>query len=133
MPPRARSASDRSTSESAPRNGTRPSSGAKVRTSDEGGDPAEEATQVVLGASAGGTRDSVEAGESRGFAVGGLRFTMPNMPDNDAKRLLWLGGLGALATIGILEWPVALVVGAGSVVAERLARANTPAPTPRSL
>jgi hypothetical protein len=38
--------------------------------------------------------------------------------------MLWLGGLGALATIGVLEWPVALVVGAGSIVAEQLAREN---------
>jgi hypothetical protein len=38
------------------------------------------------------------------------------------RRLLWLGGLGAMATIGLLEWPVAVAVGAGSYVAERLAR-----------
>jgi hypothetical protein len=36
--------------------------------------------------------------------------------------MLWWGGLAALAAIEIIEWPVALVVGAGSVVAEGLAR-----------
>jgi hypothetical protein len=40
----------------------------------------------------------------------------------DPTRLLWWGGLAALAAIEIIEWPVALVVGAGSLVAERMAR-----------
>ncbi len=31
-------------------------------------------------------------------------------------------GLAALATVGVIEWPVAAVVGAGSYVAERWAR-----------
>jgi len=57
-----------------------------------------------------------------------LRIPLPTalLPGNvDAKRLLWFGSLGALAVAGILEWPVALVVGAGSVVAERFARQPT--------
>jgi hypothetical protein len=32
---------------------------------------------------------------------------------------LWYGGLGALATIGVLEWPVAVVVGAATAIAAR--------------
>lgn len=40
----------------------------------------------------------------------------------DPKRLLWLGGLAALVAIEVIEWPVALAVGVGSYVAERLAR-----------
>jgi hypothetical protein len=44
------------------------------------------------------------------------------MAEPAGKRLLWLGGLGAMATIGLLEWPVAVALGAGSVIAERLAR-----------
>ena len=48
---------------------------------------------------------------------------MPSLPFNiDSKRVLWYGGLAALATVGVLEWPVAAVVGVGSYVAERLAR-----------
>jgi hypothetical protein len=42
------------------------------------------------------------------------------------KRLLWIGGLGAMAAVELLEWPVALAVGAGSLIAERLARETTP-------
>jgi hypothetical protein len=41
--------------------------------------------------------------------------------DVTPTRLLWWGGLAALAAIEIIEWPVALVVGAGSLVAERMA------------
>jgi hypothetical protein len=55
---------------------------------------------------------------------GELRFPLPlpGMPRVDVKRMLWLGGLGALATVGLLEWPVAITIGAASVVAERFAR-----------
>jgi hypothetical protein len=37
-------------------------------------------------------------------------------------RLLWWGGLAALAAVEVVEWPVALMLGAGSYVAEYLAR-----------
>ena len=40
----------------------------------------------------------------------------------DPKRLLWLGGLGAVVALGVIEWPVAVAVGVGSYVAERFAR-----------
>ena len=50
-------------------------------------------------------------------------LTMPSLPFNiDSKRVLWYGGLAALATVGVLEWPVAAVVGIGSYVTERMAR-----------
>ena len=48
---------------------------------------------------------------------------LPGLPFSvDPKRLLWYGGLAALATVGVLEWPVAAVVGVGSYVTERMAR-----------
>ncbi|HSR26408.1 MAG TPA: hypothetical protein VLW53_22835 [Candidatus Eisenbacteria bacterium] len=37
-------------------------------------------------------------------------------------RLLWLGGLGTLAVVGVLDWPVAAAVAAGTWVAEQRAR-----------
>lgn len=37
-------------------------------------------------------------------------------------RLLWLGGLGTLAVFGVLDWPVAAAVAAGTWVAEQRAR-----------
>lgn len=57
-------------------------------------------------------------------------LSLPTVGDIDAKRMFWYGGLGAMATIGILDWPVALVVGAGTVIAARSRRAATP-PTSR--
>lgn len=49
-------------------------------------------------------------------------FPLPGLPFSaDPKRVLWWGGLAALAAVGVIEWPVAAVVGAGSYVAERLA------------
>jgi hypothetical protein len=59
--------------------------------------------------------------------MAGLRLPLPEALANGSagKRLIWLGGLGAMATIGLLEWPVAVAVGAGSFVAERFARANS--------
>ena len=55
-----------------------------------------------------------------------VRLPMP-MPgrllsEPAGKRLLWIGGLGAMVAVELLEWPVALAVGAGSLIAERLAR-----------
>jgi hypothetical protein len=47
------------------------------------------------------------------------------MAEPAGKRLLWLGGLGAMATIGLLDWPVAVAVGAGSYITEQLAREQT--------
>ena len=63
-------------------------------------------------------------GNGRGNAVSalaGFRLPWPQGVDVNPTRLLWWGGLAALAAIEIIEWPVALVVGAGSMVAERMA------------
>lgn len=62
-----------------------------------------------------------ESGE--GF-LAGFQVPLPGVGNVDPLRLLWLGGLAALATIEIIEWPVALTLGAGSFIAERLAREN---------
>jgi hypothetical protein len=34
-------------------------------------------------------------------------------------QLVFLGGLGALVVVGVLDWPVAAVVGAGHLLAAR--------------
>jgi hypothetical protein len=47
---------------------------------------------------------------------------LSNLPP--VERLLYYGGLGVLATVGILEWPVAAVVGAGVWVAGRTRAAH---------
>lgn len=45
------------------------------------------------------------------------------MPTGTPGRMLWWGGLAALAAFDVVEWPVAVLVGAGSWVAEQYAKA----------
>lgn len=72
----------------------------------------------------GAAKAAVEEDDGRGknvSALAGFRLPWPQGFEVDPKRMLWLGGLAALAAVEIIEWPVALVVGAGSYVAERMA------------
>lgn len=48
-----------------------------------------------------------------------VRSRLPDPVDN---RLLWWGGLAGLAAVGVIGWPVAGVVAAGTYVAEQRAR-----------
>ena len=43
------------------------------------------------------------------------------------EHLAYFAGLGVLAVFGLLEWPVALAIGTGTLVAERMARKEKPA------
>jgi hypothetical protein len=47
------------------------------------------------------------------------------MPTGTPGRMLWWGGLAALAALEVVEWPVAVLVGAGTWVAEQYAKADT--------
>lgn len=47
------------------------------------------------------------------------------MPTGTPGRVMWWGGLAALAALEVVEWPVAILVGAGSWVAEQYAKADT--------
>ena len=55
-------------------------------------------------------------------ALAGFQLPWPQGFQVNPTRLLWWGGLAALAAIDLIEWPVALVIGASSFVAERMAR-----------
>ena len=37
-------------------------------------------------------------------------------------RVLWLGGLGAFAALGAIDWPVAIAIASGTYVAEQRAK-----------
>jgi hypothetical protein len=82
------------------------------------GDKASTARAEVAGTVEGEGSDRAVA------ALGEFRLPLPGglAREMDPKRLLWLGGLAALVAIEVIEWPVALAVGVGSYVAERLAR-----------
>jgi hypothetical protein len=44
------------------------------------------------------------------------------VPTGTAGRVLWWGGLAAVAAAGVVDWPVAALVAAGSWVAEQSAK-----------
>ena len=50
------------------------------------------------------------------WAAQAARATLP-----PADRMLYYGGVGAMAVVGVLEWPVAVVAGAGLWIAGRAA------------
>ncbi len=75
------------------------------------------------------TASAAPAGEGQ-EAHGGAhmpRLPLPGMPigmpTGMPGRVLWWGGLAALAAFDVVEWPVAVLVGAGSWVAEQYAKA----------
>ena len=53
-------------------------------------------------------------GRDVGHAVDMARTFLP-----PPERIMYYGGLGALAAFGILEWPVAAAIGAGTLIAQR--------------
>jgi hypothetical protein len=58
-------------------------------------------------------------------AAGVVRSFMP-----PPERVAFYGGLGVMAVVGVLEWPVAVAVGAGTVVAQRARQAPASPRTP---
>ncbi|MFN2535078.1 MAG: hypothetical protein ABR528_07480 [Pseudonocardiaceae bacterium] len=112
MPTRARSESDPGGEAGTPATG---GEAANPATDPHG------ATKAAAQAEVGAAVHRPATGQTQGF-LAGFQLPLPGMGNVDPLRLLWLGGLAALATIEIIEWPVALTLGAGSYIAERLAR-----------
>jgi len=54
------------------------------------------------------------------------------MPTGLPGRVLWWGGLAALAAFDVVEWPVAILVGAGEWVAEQYAKSAAQHPRAES-
>src|SRR5512143_1023735 len=59
---------------------------------------------------------------------GGLHMPAVRMPSGTAGRVLWWGGLAAVAAFGVVDWPVAALVAAGSWVAEQSAKSAAKPP-----
>jgi len=58
----------------------------------------------------------------RAIQMNTVRIELPligevRLPPGDT--LAWLGGVAALAALGVLDWPVALVIGGGHVLAHQ--------------
>lgn len=66
--------------------------------------------------------------EHRGVTIPIVHTTIPTpsvgLPSLSSVpgRVLWLGGLGAFAAFGAIDWPVAVAVAAGTWVAEQRAK-----------
>lgn len=54
------------------------------------------------------------------------------MPGGIPGHVIWWGGLAALATFGVVDWPVAAVVAAGTWVAEQQAKQSRQAQISRA-
>jgi hypothetical protein len=88
-----------------------------------GSDDGPKGAATATSARGGATANVEDEGQGKTVrALAGFRLPLPQGFDMDPKRVLWLGGLAALAAVEIIEWPVALVVGAGSFVAEWMVR-----------
>ena len=88
---------------------------------------------TATSAPAGTTAKVDDNGQAKNVsALAGFRLPWPQGLDVNPTRVLWWGGLAALAAIEIIEWPVALVIGAGSFVAERMARQDAQRTAQRS-
>ncbi|GAB2446638.1 hypothetical protein GCM10027187_11080 [Streptosporangium sandarakinum] len=61
--------------------------------------------------------------QEAGHAVDTARSLLP-----PPERLVYYGGLGALAVAGLIEWPVAAAIGVGTVIAQRARRERAAAP-----
>ena len=72
-----------------------------------------------------GTGEKEQAQET-GTGLRQMGMPLPSFDDMrrsmTPERLLWYGGLGTLAAFGVIDWPVAAVVGAGAYVAKRMAK-----------
>jgi hypothetical protein len=52
----------------------------------------------------------------------GHAMTGAHPPLPPAERMAYYAGLGALAAFGVIEWPVAAAIGAGTILARRALR-----------
>ncbi|MET8141850.1 hypothetical protein ABZU32_16210 [Sphaerisporangium sp. NPDC005288] len=65
----------------------------------------------------GMSRPSGARGQEMNRAVETARTFLP-----PPERLMYYGGLGLLAALGLVEWPIAVVVGASTAIASRAMR-----------
>src|SRR5512135_1990643 len=74
------------------------------------------------------TAAHTSGGQEESAQHGGLHMPAVRIPSGTAGRVLWWGGLAAVAAFGVVDWPVAVLVAAGSWVAEQSAKSATKPP-----
>ena len=65
------------------------------------------------------------AGRGGGLSMPSLSVPRIRLPAGRAGTVLWWGGLATVAALGVVDWPVAALIGAGTWVAEQQAREST--------
>jgi hypothetical protein len=55
-----------------------------------------------------------DVGRDVGHAVDTVKTFLP-----PPERIMYYGGLGVLAAVGMIEWPVAAAIGVGTMIAQR--------------
>ena len=78
--------------------------------------------QTEVGLSASGAVESDEEATQAGAGAGLRMPGLPMLSNVEPRRMLLWGGLAAVAAVEIIEWPVALAIGAGSWLTEQLTK-----------
>jgi hypothetical protein len=65
------------------------------------------------------------AGRGGGLSLPSLSVPRIRLPAGRAGTVLWWGGLATVAALGVVDWPVAALIAAGTWVAEQHAREST--------
>jgi hypothetical protein len=63
-----------------------------------------------------------KAGGQGGISMPSVPVPHIRFPAGNAGKVLWWGGLAAAAAFGVVDWPVAALIAAGTWVAEQHAR-----------
>jgi hypothetical protein len=64
-----------------------------------------------------------DSAHARGPHIPAVHVPGLHMPSGTAGNVLWWGGLATVAALGVVDWPVAALVAAGTWVAEQHAKA----------
>jgi hypothetical protein len=59
----------------------------------------------------------VQMPDVRGNVTGAVNAVWENLPPRE--QIAYFGGLGLLAALAVIEWPVAAAIGVGTVIAQR--------------
>lgn len=71
------------------------------------------------------SQDSKESAGRGGISMPAMGMPRIRIPGGTAGNVMWWGGLAALAAFGVVDWPVAALVAAGTWVAEQHARQSS--------
>jgi hypothetical protein len=78
---------------------------------------ARRSTSAQKSQSASNGHQAAKTADHRGISMPSV--SMPKMPGGTAGNVIWWGGLAAAAAFGVVDWPVAALIAAGTWVADQ--------------